>query len=59
MTNDDWQGRYDHIDQILNVAGPRTDPAFMAGDGVSCFQLFLLLLIVSRSRRFYVSKQRF
>jgi ubiquitin-activating enzyme E1 C len=31
---DDWAGRYYHIDQVLNTPGPRTDPDFMAGDGV-------------------------
>jgi NEDD8-activating enzyme E1 len=30
----DWQGRYYHVDQILDAPGPRTDPSFMAGDGV-------------------------
>ena len=30
----DWPGRYYHIDQVLNTPGPRTDPAFLAGDGV-------------------------
>ncbi|KAF8643765.1 hypothetical protein AX16_008784 [Volvariella volvacea WC 439] len=33
----DWQGRYDHIDQILNTPGPRTDEGFLAGDGVKDF----------------------
>ncbi|KAK7467212.1 NEDD8 activating enzyme [Stygiomarasmius scandens] len=33
----DWQGRYHHIDQILDTPGPRTDEAFMAGDGVKNF----------------------
>lgn len=33
----DWPGRYYHIDQILNTPGPRTDPAFLAGDGVKGF----------------------
>lgn len=33
----DWPGRYYHIDQILNTPGPRTDPAFLAGDGVKNF----------------------
>ena len=42
----DWPGRYYHIDQILNTPGPRTDPAFLAGDGVDApsrfgsFQLY-------------------
>ncbi|GLB34857.1 putative E2_bind [Lyophyllum shimeji] len=35
--NTDWQGRYYHIDQILDRPGPRTDPAFLAGDGVKDF----------------------
>jgi hypothetical protein len=33
-TSADWPGRYYHIDQVLNTPGPRTDPAFLAGDGV-------------------------
>ncbi|KIK08179.1 hypothetical protein K443DRAFT_672666 [Laccaria amethystina LaAM-08-1] len=33
----DWPGRYYHIDQVLNTPGPRTDPAFLAGDGVKGF----------------------
>ncbi|KAG5647253.1 hypothetical protein DXG03_000788 [Asterophora parasitica] len=33
----DWQGRYYHIDQVLDKPGPRTDPAFLAGDGVKDF----------------------
>ncbi|KAJ7940519.1 hypothetical protein B0H13DRAFT_1938514 [Mycena leptocephala] len=33
----DWQDRYYDIDQILNTPGPRTDPAFLAGDGVKDF----------------------
>lgn len=32
--NTDWQGRYFHIDQVLDKPGPRTDPSFLAGDGV-------------------------
>ncbi|TFK76296.1 hypothetical protein BDN72DRAFT_755354 [Pluteus cervinus] len=36
-TSGDWEGRYDHIDQVLNTAGPRTDPGFLAGDGVKDF----------------------
>jgi ubiquitin-activating enzyme E1 C len=37
----DWPGRYYHIDQVLDTPGPRTDPAFLAGDGVrdSCFSI--------------------
>ncbi|KAG6867002.1 hypothetical protein C0991_003918 [Blastosporella zonata] len=35
--NTDWQGRYFHIDQVLDRPGPRTDPAFLAGDGVKNF----------------------
>ena len=31
----DWPGRYDHIDQVLNRPGPRTDESFLAGEGVS------------------------
>jgi len=33
-TSTDWEGRYYHIDQVLDTPGPRTDPAFLAGDGV-------------------------
>ncbi|KAF7967215.1 hypothetical protein HWV62_35142 [Athelia sp. TMB] len=33
----DWPGRYFHVDQILDKPGPRTDPAFLAGDGVKKF----------------------
>ncbi|KIK57701.1 hypothetical protein GYMLUDRAFT_45870 [Collybiopsis luxurians FD-317 M1] len=33
----DWEGRYYHIDQILDAPGPRTDEGFMAGDGVKDF----------------------
>ena len=36
-TDSDWPGRYYHIDQVLNTPGPRTDPAFLAGDGVRDF----------------------
>ncbi|KAJ7741527.1 hypothetical protein DFH07DRAFT_837564 [Mycena maculata] len=37
MTTADWQDRYYDIDQVLNTPGPRTDPAFLAGDGVKDF----------------------
>lgn len=30
----DWAGRYYHVDQVLDRPGPRTDPSFLAGDGV-------------------------
>ncbi|KAJ7109494.1 hypothetical protein C8R44DRAFT_743730 [Mycena epipterygia] len=33
----DWEDRYYDIDQVLNTPGPRTDPAFLAGDGVKDF----------------------
>ncbi|KAL1717492.1 hypothetical protein EV715DRAFT_203083 [Schizophyllum commune] len=33
----DWPGRYYHVDQILDKPGPRTDPDFMAGEGVKDF----------------------
>ncbi|KAJ6623533.1 hypothetical protein B0H10DRAFT_799860 [Mycena sp. CBHHK59/15] len=33
----DWQDRYYDVDQVLNTPGPRTDPAFLAGDGVKDF----------------------
>ncbi|KAJ7509991.1 NEDD8 activating enzyme [Mycena galericulata] len=43
-TAGDWQAsyssnhdRYYDIDQVLNTPGPRTDPAFLAGDGVKDF----------------------
>lgn len=35
--SEDWPGRYYHIDQVLNTPGPRTDPSFLAGDGVTAF----------------------
>ncbi|KAJ7219390.1 hypothetical protein GGX14DRAFT_516453 [Mycena pura] len=37
MNETDWQDRYYDVDQILNTAGPRTDPEFLAGDGVKDF----------------------
>lgn len=41
-TSTDWEGRYYHIDQVLDTPGPRTDPAFLAGDGVRrCIVLML------------------
>ncbi|CAK5277652.1 unnamed protein product [Mycena citricolor] len=36
-STEDWQDRYYDIDQILNQPGPRTDPDFLAGDGVKDF----------------------
>jgi len=33
----DWQGRYNHVDQILERPGPRTDESFGAGDAVKDF----------------------
>lgn len=33
-TSADWEGRYYHVDQILDKPGPRTDPSFAAGDEV-------------------------
>lgn len=30
----DWLDRYFHVDQILDRPGPRTDPSFLAGEGV-------------------------
>lgn len=42
-TPTDWSGRYFHIDQILDKPGPRTDPAFLAGDEVySAYNMVLL-----------------
>jgi NADPH-dependent 2,4-dienoyl-CoA reductase/sulfur reductase-like enzyme len=32
--NGDWEGRYYHIDQVLDAPGPRTDEDFPAGDMV-------------------------
>jgi len=42
----DWDGRYHHVDQVLDRPGPRTDPdSFMAGDGVSdCIYLALSVI---------------
>ena len=34
-TSSDWDGRYYHVDQVLNTAGPRTEESFQAGDAVS------------------------
>ena len=39
--NHDWEGRYYHIDQILDAPGPRTDEGFMAGEGVRVFRLLI------------------
>ncbi|KAF7323075.1 E2-bind domain-containing protein [Mycena chlorophos] len=36
-TSADWPDRYYDVDQILNTPGPRTDPDFLAGDGVKDF----------------------
>ena len=33
-SSSDWEGRYHHVDQILDKPGPRTDPSFSAGDEV-------------------------
>ncbi|KAJ7581210.1 hypothetical protein C8J56DRAFT_833210 [Mycena floridula] len=33
----DWPGRYHHVDQILDKAGPRTDESFTPGDEVKTF----------------------
>lgn len=30
-SSSDWEGRYYHVDQILDRPGPRTDPSFLAG----------------------------
>ncbi|ESK94581.1 nedd8 activating enzyme [Moniliophthora roreri MCA 2997] len=45
-TSQDWEGRYYHIDQILDVPGPRTDEAFMAGDGVKNFLRYQAKILV-------------
>ncbi|KAJ7063399.1 hypothetical protein C8F01DRAFT_1132876 [Mycena amicta] len=37
MASEDWADRYYDIDQVLNKPGPRTDPDFLAGDGVKEF----------------------
>ena len=44
----DWPNRYYHVDQILNKPGPRTDPSFLAGQGVNesiavYFHIYLLV----------------
>ncbi|RPD66358.1 NEDD8 activating enzyme [Lentinus tigrinus ALCF2SS1-7] len=36
-SSSDWDGRYYHVDQILDRPGPRTDPSFLAGDEVKEF----------------------
>ncbi|EPQ58310.1 hypothetical protein GLOTRDRAFT_72613 [Gloeophyllum trabeum ATCC 11539] len=36
-SSSDWPGRYYHVDQVLDTPGPRTDPSFLAGDGVKDF----------------------
>ncbi|KAH8106845.1 hypothetical protein BXZ70DRAFT_997762 [Cristinia sonorae] len=36
-TSSDWDGRYFHVDQILDKAGPRTDESFVPGDQVKDF----------------------
>ena len=36
-TYNDWPGRYFHVDQVLDRPGPRTDPSFLAGDGVGIY----------------------
>ena len=41
----DWPGRYFHVDQVLDRPGPRTDPSFLAGDGVSDFLLKMYRLL--------------
>jgi len=44
-TSTDWPGRYYHIDQVLNTGGPRTDPAFAAGDEVRAYSLTKIYLL--------------
>ncbi|KAI0748350.1 hypothetical protein C8Q80DRAFT_1171409 [Daedaleopsis nitida] len=36
-SSSDWEGRYYHVDQILDQPGPRTDPSFSAGAEVKEF----------------------
>ncbi|KAK7693721.1 hypothetical protein QCA50_003293 [Cerrena zonata] len=36
-TSSDWDGRYYHVDQVLNTPGPRTEDSFQAGDAVKDF----------------------
>ncbi|TBU65593.1 NEDD8 activating enzyme [Dichomitus squalens] len=36
-SSSEWEGRYYHVDQILDRSGPRTDPSFLAGDEVKEF----------------------
>ncbi|KAM5534080.1 hypothetical protein V8D89_012261 [Ganoderma adspersum] len=36
-SSSDWEGRYHHVDQILDRPGPRTDPSFLAGAEVKDF----------------------
>lgn len=31
---EDWQGRYYHVDQVLDKPGPSTDSSFSAGEPV-------------------------
>lgn len=50
--SNDWQGRYNHIDQILERPGPRTDESFGAGDTVSTlFQLSRSQMSANRRTR--------
>ena len=41
----DWPGRYFHVDQVLDNPGPRTDPSFLAGDGVSSYLLMSVRML--------------
>ncbi|KAG8903291.1 hypothetical protein FRB99_003476 [Tulasnella sp. 403] len=36
-TSSDWKDRYFYVDQILDNPGPRTNPAFVAGEPVKSF----------------------
>lgn len=44
----DWAGRYHHVDQVLDKPGPRTDPSFLAGDGV-CDRVSFSLIVTDRT----------
>lgn len=46
-TSSDWDGRYYHVDQVLNNPGPRTEEAFQAGDAVSLGASALVCIVFS------------
>ena len=58
----DWPDRYNHIDQVLNAPGPRTEEGFAAGDIVRVTRSGVVsvpLMILCRSRIFSEMKSRF